>query len=239
MEFVCDKCAKPTKESDFIKCQGFCETVAHAKCAGLNNQQLKLKAASENILWFCDGCLKMLKFATFRPTVAAFGSTIANIVKEQTTAFNELKAEFRKCAIKAADVPGQSEITPRGPRNNWPSIKRPAPKRRREELPVSIGNVTEGTNTSLSTLVATVPTEEKKLWIYLSRIRPDVSEENIQEMVKQCIQCAEPPEVVKLVKRDVDIKLLRFISFKVGIDPKYKETALKYLACWNFLQRVY
>ncbi|XP_055527006.1 uncharacterized protein LOC129719639 [Wyeomyia smithii] len=226
MEFVCDKCAKPTKESDFIKCQGFCEAVAHAKCVGLNNQQVKLKTASENLLWFCDGCLKLLKFARFRQTVAALGNTIAELLKERTAAINELKTEVRKSGAKAVGLPEKLQITPRSVSNDWPIIKRSAPKRRREEHSISNSNATEGTNANLSKLVATVPVEEKKFWIYLSRIHPDVSVENVQHLVSECVQCGEPPEIVKLVKRDVDTRSLRFISFKVGIDPKYKETAL-------------
>lgn len=226
MEFVCDKCAKPTKESDFVRCHGFCDTVVHAKCAGLNNQQLKLITASENILWFCDGCLRLLKFASFRPTVAALGNAIANLLKEQTNAINELKSEIRKSETRSASLPDKVDITPRSARNNWPSIKRPVLKRRREEQTVSNANATEGTNTNLSKLVATVPIAEKKFWIYLSRIHPDVTNENILEMVKECVQCDEPPEVVKLVKKDVDMRSLRFISFKVGIDPKYQQKAL-------------
>ena len=50
--------------------------------------------------------------------------------------------------------------------------------------------------------------------------------ENVHEMVKECLQCIESPEIVKLVRKDVDMKSLRFVSFKVGIDPKLKETAL-------------
>lgn len=229
MEFVCDKCAKPTKETDYIKCQGFCETVAHYKCAGLNSQYFtKLKAASENILWLCDGCTKLMKLATFRPTIAALGNAIADLIKQQTAAINELKAEIRKEGKKIASASDKSVITPVGvgSQNNWPPIYRPTQKRRREDQLISNRDVIVGTNTSLSTTVATVPVAEKKFWIYLSRIHPDVSVENVHDMVKECLQCSEPPEVVRLVKKDVDVKSLRYISFKVGIDPKLKTTAL-------------
>ncbi|XP_053692287.1 uncharacterized protein LOC128740747 [Sabethes cyaneus] len=228
MEHVCDKCAKPTKESDYIKCQGFCETMAHFKCAGLSSQLFtKVKSHTDNVLWFCDGCLKLLKWATFRPTIAALGNTIAELVTQQTAAINELKEVIRKGGMKSAyPVASKSDITPRAPQNNWPSIHRPAPKRRREDQFISNRDIIVGTNANLSTTVATVPLTEKKFWIYLSRIHPDVPVQNVHDMVKECLQCDDPPEVVKLVKKDVDMNSLRFISFKVGVDPKLKTAAL-------------
>ena len=173
MEFVCDKCAKPTKNTDYIKCQGFCDTVAHFKCAGLNNQHFaKLKASNENILWFCDGCLKLIKFATFRPTIAALGNTIADLIKQQTDAINELKAEIRKEGVKATSLADKTKYTPRDSRNIWPAVYRPTQKRRREEQPISNRDIVAGTNTSLSTTIVTVPVAEKSSgFIYPGFIR--------------------------------------------------------------------
>ena len=158
--------------------------------------------------------------------ITTLTSAIDASVASTTASLRQFEEKLAECKpVSSTNLNDKPGATPRG-MQNWPTISRPVTKRRREEQYATNRDAIVGTNSSLLTSIATVPAAEKKFWIYISRIHPDVSCENIHEMVKECLQCDEPADVVKLVKKDVDTKTLRFVSFKIGIDPKHKTTAL-------------
>ena len=239
----CGKCVKAIRGIEFAKCGGYCDQLFHFACCGTTRPAYE--TVSSNSFWLCDDCRAIVnnrclkELCAVDPTIQALKlelegmkeqiATLASAVETNTVNTKADLMQFGKqlseCKLNTTNnLTDKSEITPRGP-TIWPLINRPAPKRRREER-ISNRDIITGTNANRSTAVVTVPVAENKFWIYLSRIHPDVSVDNIEQMVKECIQCAEPPEIVKLVKKDADLKSLRFVSFKVGFDPKLKATAL-------------
>ena len=231
----CGECHLPINDLEPVRC-GFCESFVHnsLQCCGFSGRAHKDLFFQGKAVFFCSACKVELNG---RSISAYLSEKLNNAPTEPKNAvttdqFNQLITTVGSLSDKvdrlmlSQHTNDNLETTPRCPRINWPSVKRPTPKRRREEQSISTQNSAEGTKTNFSKIVATVPAAEKKLWIYLTRIHPDVSTESIKEMVMECMQCDKPPEVVKLVKRDVDLKSLRFISFKVGVDLKHKETAL-------------
>lgn len=240
----CGKCIKAIRGIEFAKCGGFCDNTFHFTCCGTTRPVYEM--ISSNSFWLCDECRATVNNRCLKelcdnvPALQALKPELDELKERITTLTSAVDAsvasttaslcKFEKQLTEFKPVNHTSLIDKPGsiPRGNhyWPTISRPVSKRRREEQYATNRDVVVGTNSSLLTTVATVPAAESKFWIYLSRIHPDVSCENIHELMKECLQCDEPAEVVKLVRKDVDIKTLRFVSFKVGINPKYKTTAL-------------
>lgn len=74
--------------------------------------------------------------------------------------------------------------------------------------------------------VVAAPAVSNKCLIYLSRIATNVSEDDIRALAKECLASEDSIDVKKLVKKYVNLNELKFISFKVGVDPKQRENAL-------------
>lgn len=234
---------KAIRGIEFAKCGGYCDNIYHFACCGTTRSTYEM--VSSNSFWLCDECRATVNNRCLKelcatdPVIQCVKGELEEIKKRiemlagaidagaanTQTSLQQIEKQLAECKPVKLQSADKLEVTPRGP-TNWPSMIRSAPKRRREEQHISYRDVTVGTNTNLLTAVATVPAAEKKFWIYLSRIHPDVSADNISDLVKECLQCDEPPEIVKLVRKDVDLKLLRFVSFKIGVDPKFKSTAL-------------
>ncbi|XP_055604070.1 uncharacterized protein LOC129752307 [Uranotaenia lowii] len=222
---ACDKCAKPTGDSDSILCQGLCSLVFHLKCAGLLSSHLKSKADNKNLLWVCDECCRLLKNAAFRRSLGSYESIIADMRTNQASLVAEVKSEFATTNLKLdkiLNVRPNINPSPRIPAP-WPSLATPTNKRRRVENPTVAPCV--GTKQVTVKTIATVAPPEKKFWIYLARLHNSVTAKDIEELVMECLQC-ESTEVHALVRKDVDVSTLRSISFKVGVDPKLKDIAL-------------
>ena len=240
----CGKCVKAIRGIDFAKCSGYCDNIFHFTCCGTTRPTYEL--ISSNSFWLCDECRATVNNRSLRelcntdPIVQSLKQELEAVKERITTLASavDASANYTKASLQQLEkqlterrsavtniAADKSEFTSHGS-NNWPAINRPVSKRRREELHISNRDITVGTNASLSTTIATVPAAEKKFWIYLSRIHPEVSVEDIQKLVVECLQLSEPPEIVRLVKKDADTKSFRFISFKAGVDPKFKANAL-------------
>ncbi|XP_055612515.1 uncharacterized protein LOC129759125 [Uranotaenia lowii] len=134
---ACDKCAKPTGDSDSILCQGLCSLVFHLKCAGLLSSHLKSKADNKNLLWVCDECCRLLKNAAFRRSLGSYESIIADMRTNQASLVAEVKSEFATTNLKLdkiLNVRPNINPSPRIPAP-WPSLATPTNKRRRVENP--------------------------------------------------------------------------------------------------------
>ncbi|XP_055604399.1 uncharacterized protein LOC129752653 [Uranotaenia lowii] len=225
-DMACDKCAKPTSDSDSILCQGLCSLAFHLKCAGLLSSHLKSKADNRNLLWVCDECCKLLKNAAFRRSLDSYETLIADMRKSQASLVADMKSEIAATNLKLdklMNVRPNINPSPRVPAA-WPRLATPSNKRRRIENPTVAPCVGTRRKTTVKT-IATVAPRERKFWIYLARLQNSVTAKDIEEFVMECLQC-ESAEVHALVRKDVDVSTLRSISFKVGVDLKLKDSAL-------------
>lgn len=185
----------------------------------------------QNLLWFCDNCIVKLESFKNNPV-----QTTVDVVTALSESINESLAELKNDVLetkeltkslvdnnKKIDSSGLSRIRP------WPSTKRlreTAPRNTPTSRPDV--NLIGGTRSveKGSLTVDTVAKQPEKFWIYLSRIAPHVNEDDISELVKNCLQIDNQVDVRKLVRKDADLKQFAFISFKVGIDKELKHTAL-------------
>lgn len=68
---------------------------------------------------------------------------------------------------------------------------------------------------------------KSKFWLFFTRIKNDVTEDEIRSMVSESLGPDRDTLLVKkLVPAWKDVSLLPFISYKVGIDPELKQRAL-------------
>lgn len=87
--------------------------------------------------------------------------------------------------------------------------------------------LTQGTTSpSSSSHVVSVPGPEPKMWLYVSRIDPDVTNEQVTELAKSCLGSDEIV-AFKLIKKDTETTNMRSVSFKIGLPCSLRSKALE------------
>ena len=109
----------------------------------------------------------------------------------------------------------------------WPGRN---PKRRRaDHLSIDIAP-DRGTNTvdlsDLSVPSITSGTAQKCFWLYLSGLNPKITDNDVLKIVTRCLHETKPIVVTRLVQRGADTSNYSFVSYKIGLDPDVKATAL-------------
>lgn len=103
-------------------------------------------------------------------------------------------------------------------------------KRRREERPVVDVPIAKGSKSiDLSDLSvpSIIPAEPPiKFWLYLSRLNPLITENDVQKIVSRCLNIVDSVDVVRLVPKGKDVSNMTFVSFKIGLDISLKDLAL-------------
>lgn len=227
---ACDHCAKPVKgEEDSITCMAFCDRMVHMKCTGsktLNKPFLKIVLENPNLVWMCDECAKLMKMARFKSAVSSFGDVINTITEKQESVHSEIRRELERQGQQIALLSKRiTSSTPvlleSGGFSGQPSLKR----RRGEDLTPNKPLV-GGTKVVADVSVLTVPEPVELFWLYLSRIHPSVKPDAVEMLAKDCLQTNDPIKAIPLVKRGTDTSRMRFISYKIGIDPKLRDVSL-------------
>lgn len=221
----CGKCAEAITGLDLVICRGYCRSAFHMNCTTVTRAlQSYFTSHKKNLFWMCDKCAELFENSHFRAISVPQNDDWP--LSSLTTAITELRTEIQQMAAKTT-----SSLTPVA-RSRWPVVgQRMQFKRKREEQNES--RVTEacktGAKQSVGNVVA-VPTyveqQDTKFWLYISRIRPDVSSDAVMAMVKANLEIEADPTVVKLVPKGKDISSLTFVSFKIGIDADLKSKAL-------------
>ncbi|XP_055543295.1 uncharacterized protein LOC129728854 [Wyeomyia smithii] len=229
MDKNCYECSQPITNLNLIKCH-LCDSVAHMKCFGWARSNLDFVNGQPNLLWFCADCLKSIENLKTKHSSDTAIDTTSAFANSITCCMNEVKKELGQINAFIGSISDKllTNTTPVMLSANR-SSKRPrvispsdTPKR-----PRGFSGLLSGTKAveNFPSLVETVPQPTTKFWIYLSRIAPHVSEDEIAALVRDCVSDIQPV-VKKLVRKDADVKSLAFISFKVGIDLQLKDAAL-------------
>lgn len=221
---ACDRCAKSIKRADdVITCMGFCEHIVHLRCTNFEKSIAKAISDSQNLFWMCDECTKLMKIVCFQNAISSVGNSINELTKNQEAANAELKSVLAKHSEQIAQLSSRIQSTTPTIAD---SVSRRAMKRRRtEELAPIAKPLLGGTKSTDDVSIATVPPPTPLFWIYLSRLHTSVKPDIVEKLTKDSLHC-ESAKAVPLVKQGTDINSLNFISFKVGVDPKYRLSAL-------------
>ena len=228
MASTCIKCSQNVKSLEFVKCN-LCDRLVHMKCIGWARSNLDFLNGHANLLWFCDGCLPtldQLKNKGATPSTETIASAVSDCIEISLKNFKlELDKTNSLIATISEKMQTNSAITlsAQRPGNKRPrgSVDMVTPKR--STTPALLGGTRQVANNS--NIVATVPKPTPKFWIYLSRIAPQVSEDEVASMVRECLDDSDPI-VEKLVKKDSDLSSFAFVSFKVGVSQELREKAL-------------
>ncbi|XP_055523169.1 uncharacterized protein LOC129717326 [Wyeomyia smithii] len=228
MDSNCYQCSKPIKTIEVIQCNGFCHQSAHLKCVGLKRPQVDFVNEQNNILWFCDHCIAQLEYIKQNPmkTTQDVVAVVSDAVRESLC---ELKIELQETKELTKTLVDEHQSIDSAAlgrtRTAWPSIERTRDTTPKSRPDLKLVGGTKSVDMG-STIVATVAKPAEKFWLYFSRIARHVSEADISELVKQCLETQQPVDVRKLVRKDADLNQYAFISFKVGIEKELKDRAL-------------
>ncbi|XP_055591008.1 uncharacterized protein LOC129743082 [Uranotaenia lowii] len=122
--------------------------------------------------------------------------------------------------------------------HSFPPLKgtpqaRPSPnyKRRRGNDGLSLVSSTmTGTKSvdlsDLSVPFIVPPPPTPKFWLYLAGLQPQITDEDVSKIVSRCLDLTLPVDVKRLLPKGVDGSTRNFVSFKIGLDPAYKDVAL-------------
>ena len=110
----------------------------------------------------------------------------------------------------------------------WPRL---SVKRRRKEIDqTSLPASDQGTKTvdlsGLSVPFITPAAAPQKFWLYLTGFQPLITTDDVQTIVSRCLELTSPVDIIRLVPKGKDVSNMTFVSFKIGLDPAFKESAL-------------
>lgn len=236
MSVICHSCTGDASESH-VKCRGFCTATFHPSCTGMSSDAFEHVMKNHQVFWFCPSCTTLMKDTRFRNTVKAahdagqqqalnsHGDILENL---KTEILNELKSEIRN---NFATLINSNSLTPMASQRI--GVERRFSKKRRL---LSVNNNTpsvsrptllqgSGSSVSPSLEIRTVPKNQPKFYLYLSRIAPDVSVEQVAALAKKRLD-ADDVQVTRLVAKGRDVSTLSFVSFKVGMNVELKPRAL-------------
>ncbi|XP_055619581.1 uncharacterized protein LOC129764491 [Toxorhynchites rutilus septentrionalis] len=222
----CAKCSNAITGIDFVICRGYCGAVFHMNaCSGVTRALQSYFASNRNnLFWMCDQCAELFENSHFRAITrqADEQSPLCTL----TTAITELRCEIKH--LHSKPVAEFSPATSIG----WPALEqRRALKRPRETDYTTRApeNCQIGSKKPMENVVS-VPicnnNADRKIWLYLSKIRPDVSVEAVSAMVKANLGIEDNISVAKLIPKGRELESLTFLSFKIGLDHSTREKAL-------------
>ncbi|XP_065075674.1 uncharacterized protein LOC135699359 [Ochlerotatus camptorhynchus] len=227
----CGECQLVINELEPLRC-GFCETFYHIsqQCCGINIRNLKEPLSAGKILFVCNSCRGVLQGRSIRcfiddqqqqqmqpPSLAS--------LPDQVRQLHDAVAELSKKVDNFSANPQRNPSLSATP--VWP---KPGAKRRREDRPDIDVPTVNGTKTidlsglSVPSIAPSTPPE--KFWLYLSRLNPLITDNDVQSIVSRCLSLTEPVDVVRLVPRGKVVSSMTFVSFKIGLDPCLKDAAL-------------
>lgn len=219
----CSKCAVViyTELALYVVCSGTCGNSFHIACAGMSRDHLR--ALRHGLMWMCNECLpafnnwKNSQQKTIPPTdldklhceIAELKSQVSLIVDTLQRTSNDTSVESlqlrHSTPITTAKICVSNDVYECDTKNDNQS--------RRSQPTDDVQTKVIGACFSL----------------LLTNISNNVLEDDIEAMVCRCL--GAPVEdclnVVKLVSKRTDCRLLDYISFKVKLKEKWKDLALR------------
>ena len=242
---MCGECKLTINEFEPIRC-GFCEKNYHInqQCCGINSRVCREFLAQGKIIYICPTCRETLNGRSINAYVdSSINTYVDSLQLNQPQLLTDLPNQVQKLfdivdvlSKKIDNLPSNStsENPPVGTPNVmmsttpvWPvkSVKR----RRIERMPMQIESDRGENDIDLSDLSvpSIVPVAvQNRFWLYLSGLNPQLSDSDIQKIISRCLHTTEPVIAVRLVRKGIDTSNFTYVSYKIGLDPKYKDAAL-------------
>ncbi|XP_053686613.1 uncharacterized protein LOC128736159 [Sabethes cyaneus] len=228
MSSDCKTCSAAVNGIEKVACRGNCGSVFHRTCIpGLYRSVLETLANYEqNLFWLCNDCASSFNNWLHKPVAASTAGEI-NMLKDAVSKLNDVVTNLSG-RIEKYFPHGHTPAAVRGLAISRPYEDQPTPKRRRDD-DVQIRATTtavRGTRT-IQREIKTVNDERDQFWIYLSRLDPCHSVDDIIAMTQECLVITNSPKVILLVKKDANLSKLNFVSFRVEVPNELKDLALE------------
>lgn len=208
MDKQCKKCATDIDHMNdlYTVCEGRCARRFHASCVGVSEDALCV--FSKNIIWMCDEC--MFEFCKARDSVPLPPRT--DSLSSITSELDELRAQVAK--INDAIVNINNRIISSDPPQRY-STPLSTPK-------------TKSPNNTISTAGMSSQSCDDSFSLVLTNIECSVTEVEIVQLVSHSLRAPEPEclDVTKLVPNWKSCKDMDYISFKIVLHNRWKQSAM-------------
>lgn len=192
--------------------------VYHAQCVDLFPMDVMSFKRNCNIVWLCESCGKQMRQIRNDKMLPSKQVEYAapEMLSPQPSMETDMKEEIR-------ELKEQVQAIQRSVANL--SLSRASSEQ--EEIPLARSppkcELLHGSKLQVNSKHPS-PSREK-FWLFFTRIRNTVSENQVFQMVSKVIG-SQDIIVKRLVAGWKDVSLLPFISYKIGIDIRYKEVAM-------------
>lgn len=232
---VCNSCAIHMSAPEVV-CGGFCKASFHYKCAPVAEAFYREVYRDSATYWMCKDCREIMANARFKNTVKSMNAATKEINDVYAKLVDDLKSEIKESLItelRQEIQGGFNKLSPAAlsPAPNRFQFNRPALKRTRERDEVTAAlserppKILRGTNPSTTATVGAADIPANKFWLYLTKISPEVTEEDIHNLARSNLQC-EDVIAKALVPKGRPPSTLTFVSFKLGIPQDLKSKAM-------------
>lgn len=243
-KMVCNSCSMAIVSGEaVIACEGYCKGSFHAKCVKLSTDEKISCIKNPFIFWICISCSKVLRETRYSDYMQNKYKSISSETNrtpeesdsaqqfaayESIDAIAEIKTEIASIQNTLADLTAFRQSVLNTTTNNEQPLAHssPAPSTSSNSMHgCCVGNGTR----AIPWLINNAnyrPNSNEKFWMFFSRVKNDVTEDEIRAMVSECLETTESITVQKLVSTWVDATQLPYISFKVGIDVKLRNRAM-------------
>ncbi|XP_052863692.1 uncharacterized protein LOC128270333 [Anopheles cruzii] len=230
---TCSACRGTLGADDVAyRCAGFCNDAFHGKCLGLPQTCRKELFRNPQLLWVCPSCSVMLedgamrmKSVVLRGLDPMFDRLKSDILAEFDRRFSRL-VESSRSPVAVADRRTGALHAGATTDTSYAAVtkERTLPDRRHETTVASLKPPLV-VGTAPKQLIKTVPAPQPRMWLFISRLSTDTTDEQVSDMVCQCLGDTDVV-IRRLLARDRDIASVSFLSFKVGLPPALREKAL-------------
>lgn len=226
---MCKLCGDPIHaRQGIISCDGFCFDSYHPSCVGLKIEAVVIWNQHSSIWWMCDACEKMLRnmrqdeslLSRHAYNAPGTSSELKCAPKSQTRMDEEvaeLKKQVNAIHQTLAEMSSSREIS-----MNVAPIAESSPNH-----PPRVKHGSKPVGCRISNNSTALDASCGKYWLFLTKIKNTTTENDILEMVVDSlgIDNADAVTVKKLIPNWKDVSTMAYVSFKVGLDLKYKHAA--------------
>lgn len=231
---LCGECNLPINDLEPIRC-GFCDLAFHIgqQCCGFNSRAYRDLFSQGKAMFLCPACKVELNGKCFHTYL---NEKLVNAPAESTNAvtseqFQQLVqtvgALIEKVDRLSSPQNGNDQISTV---TMWPKL---GVKRRRGDNGQAVRDSADrGTSTidftDLSIASLTPAPPPPRWWLYLSGFQPTITDADVTKVVARClnINADDSVNVTRLVPKGADTSKLTFVSYKIGLDPQLKQSAL-------------
>lgn len=219
MDTKCKTCEVEITGIEKMVCRS-CGAAFHRSCInGLNRTAFEaIGKLQKNCFWLCDNC------------AGRFDQLLQSMDVDDDSAPATEVSKLSEAVDKLSGIVTElsSQLREKRPPTSFVDVVYGAKRSREDDVnndpPAKIKTVC-GTRT-IQHQIKTVVNERELFWVYLGRLDPCHTDDEIAEMTQECLDLPEPPKVRRLVKKDADISKLSVVSFRVLLPDDLRETAL-------------